>query len=276
VTSDGRIGRWILIAPAAVLLALLGAAVASMLAASLTPKAGTLLSQYQRFLSDPTYLAYVTRSFRVALYATAGALIFGYPIAYVMSRVSAPIRRLLMLVLVLQFFSVNVTRIYALVLLLGNNGSINRMLLALGLVDSRVPLIYNELGVTIGLVSAALPFAVFPISTVLARIPLSLREAAQTLGASRTRTFWQVIFPLSLPGVSASVTIVFLYSLGAFATPLLLGGGFVDLIAIFSYEQAVNLSAYGFAAAGAVITLGCAFLAVYAFTRCMDRWMRAG
>jgi ABC-type spermidine/putrescine transport system permease subunit I len=272
VINDGRTGRWILISPAIVLLGLLSAAVASMLVASFAPTGATPLGHYHRFLSDPTYLAYVTRSFRVALYTTVGALVLGYPIAYVMSRVSAPARRLLMLVLVLQFFSVNVTRIYALVLLLGNNGVINRALLALGLVDSRVPLIYNELGVTIGLISAALPFAVFPISTVLARIPVSLGEAARMLGASRTRTFWLVVFPLSLSGVSASVTIVFLYSLGAFATPLLLGGGFVDLIAVFSYEQAVNLSDYGFAAAGAVVTLGCAFLVVYAFNRCMEHW----
>jgi putative spermidine/putrescine transport system permease protein len=276
MTGAGRIGRWILIGPAAVLLGLLSAAVASMLAASLMPTGGAPLGHYQRFVSDPTYFSYVTRSFRVALYTTAGAVGLGYSVAYVMSRVSSPARRLLMLVLLLQFFSVNVTRIYSLILLLGNNGAINRMLLASGLVESRVPLIYNELGVTIGLVSSALPFAVFPISTVLARISPSLREAAETLGASRTRVFWQVVFPLSLSGVSASVTIVFLYSLGAFATPLLLGGGFVDLIAVFSYEQAVNLSDYGFAAAGAVVTLGCAFLAVYAFSRCMERWMRIG
>jgi putative spermidine/putrescine transport system permease protein len=272
--GESRIGGWILIGPAAVLLGLLGAAVASMLAASLAaPTSGPTLAYYQRFLSDPTYLAYISRSFRVAFYTTAGALLLGYPVAYTMSRVSARTRRLLVLVLVLQFFSVNVTRVYALILLLGNNGAINRALLGLGWIDSPIPLIYDEFGVAVGLISSALPFAVFPIATVLGRISPSLREAAQTLGASRTRIFWEIAFPLSLPGVSASVTVVFLYSLGAFATPLLLGGGFVDLIAVFAYDQAVNLSNYGFAAAGAVVTLGCAFLAIYAFNHCLERWM---
>jgi putative spermidine/putrescine transport system permease protein len=271
--GESRVSGWILIGPAAVLLALLGAAMASMLTASFAPTSGATLGYYQRFLSDPTYVAYISRSFRVAFYTTVGALLLGYPVAYTMSRVSAPIRRLLVLVLVLQFFSVNVTRIYALTLLLGNNGAINRALLGLGWIDSPLPLMYNEFGVAIGLISSALPFAVFPIATVLARISPSLREAAQTLGASRTRIFWEIAFPLSLPGVSASVTVVFLYSLGAFATPLLLGGGYVDLIAVFSYDQAVNLSNYGFAAAGAVITLGCAFLAIYAFNNCLERWM---
>ncbi|PYM56417.1 MAG: hypothetical protein DMD79_21585, partial [Candidatus Rokuibacteriota bacterium] len=186
----------------------------------------------------------------------------GYPTAYVMSRVGPGMRRLLMLALMLQFFSVNVTRIYALILILGNNGVVNRSLMGLGLADRPVGLIYNEPGVTIGLVSAALPFAVFPIYSVLGRIAPSLAEAAQTLGADRTL-------------VASSVVIVFLYSLGAFATPVLLGGGFVDLIAVFSYEQAVNLSNYGFAAAGAVVTLGCAFVLVYAFNRVVEAWIRA-
>jgi putative spermidine/putrescine transport system permease protein len=137
-----------------------------------------------------------------------------------------------------------------------------------------VRLIYNGLGVTVGLVSAALPFAVFPIYSVLGRIPPSLTEAARTLGADRGLIFWRITFPLTLPAVASGIVIVFLYSLGAFATPVLLGGGFVDLIAVFSYEQAVNLANYGFAAAGAVVTLGCAFVLVYVFNRVVEALVR--
>ena len=100
---------------------------------------------------------------------------------------------------------------------------------------------------------------------------LSLREAAHTLGARRSRTFWLVVFPLSLPGVAASVVIVFLFALGAFATPLMLGGGFVDLISVFAYEQAINFSNYGFAAAGAIVTSVIGLILVYAFTALLDR-----
>jgi ABC-type spermidine/putrescine transport system permease subunit I len=260
----------LLAVPGAACLVLLAGALSSLLAASLADGLG----QYARFVGDPTYLAYLVRSFRVAFYTTVVAALLGYPTGYVMSRVGPRTRRLLMLALMLQFFSVNVTRIYALILILGNNGVVNRSLLALGLVDWPIRLIYNELGVTIGLVSAALPFAVFPIYSVLGRIAPSLAEAARTLGADQTLIFWRITLPLTVPALASSIVIVFLYSLGAFATPVLLGGGFVDLIAVFSYEQAINLASYGFAAAGAVVTLGCAFVLVYAFNRAVEAWSR--
>jgi len=256
-------------APAFLVLALLAAALSSLVLASVsgTPWFG----HYRRFLGDDLYLAYVYRSFRVAAWTTLFAIAIGYAIAYVMTRVTPGWRRLIVMILVLQFFSVSVTRIYSIILLLGNNGAVNRSLMALGAIDAPVRLIYNELGVVIGLVNASLPFAVFPIYSVLSRVPASLREAAYTLGARRTRTFWQVVFPLSLPGVSASVVIVFLYALGAFATPLMLGGGFVDLISVFAYEQAINFGSYGFAAAGAIVSTLLGLALVYAFTALSER-----
>jgi ABC-type spermidine/putrescine transport system permease subunit I len=267
-------GRVALIAPALALLALLLLAMSELVAASVVVPGGPWYAYYRKFLSDDLYVAYIYRSFRVAAYTTLFALTVGYAIAYVMTRVSASTRRLIVIVLILQFFSVSVTRIYSIILLLGNNGVVNRTLLGIGAIDSPVRLIYNELGVVIGLVNASLPFAVFPIHSVLERIPVSLREAAHTLGAQRTRTFWQIVFPLSLPGVGASVAIVFLYSLGAFATPLMLGGGFVDLISVFSYEQAINFSNYGFAAAGAIMSSALGLAAVYGFTALLERKAR--
>jgi putative spermidine/putrescine transport system permease protein len=105
------------------------------------------------------------------------------------------------------------------------------------------------------LVAAALPFAVLPIFSTMMGRRRNLEEAASTLGASRPIVFWRIIFPLSLPGVIASAVLVFLYSLGALITPSIIGGGFVDLIAGFAYEQALQLSNPGFAAAGAMLTL---------------------
>src|SRR4051794_18065978 len=268
-------GRAALIAPALLLLLLLLVALSSLIAASVSVPDGPWYAFYRKFVGDALYRAYIYRSFRVAAYTTVCAVIIGYAIAYVMTRVTATTRRLIVIVLILQFFSVSVTRIYSIILLLGNNGVLNRALLAMGAVHAPVRLLYNELGVVIGLVNASLPFAVFPIYSVLERIPGSLREAAHTLGAQRSHTFWQIIFPLSLPGVGASVVIVFLYSLGAFATPLLLGGGFVDLISVFSYEQAINFSNYGFAAAGAIMSSALGLAIVYAFTATLERRVKA-
>jgi len=264
------LARGSLLAPATLCLAILFLALSSLVAASVSVPSGPWYSHYAKFLGDNLYLAYVTRSLRVALYTTVLAVIIGYAIAYVMGHVSAATRRLIVMVLILQFFSVNITRIYSIILLLGNNGLMNRSLMAVGAIDAPIRLLYHEFGVVIGLVNAALPFAVFTISGVLARIPPSLREAAQTLGAWRGQTFWRVVFPLSLPGVGASVTIVFLYSFGAFATPLLLGGGFVDMISVFSYEQAINFSNYGFAAAGAVVSSLLALVLVGVFTKLLS------
>jgi ABC-type spermidine/putrescine transport system permease subunit I len=269
------VGRGTLIAPALALLALLLLALSSLIAASVVVPGGPWYAHYRKFLGDDLYLAYIYRSFRVAAYTTICALIIGYAIAYVMTRVSPLMRRVIVMILILQFFSVSVTRIYSIILLLGNNGVLNRTLLALGVIDSPVRLLYNELGVVIGLLNASLPFAVFPIHSVLERIPVSLREAAHTLGARRSRTFWHIVFPLSLPGMGASAVIVFLYSLGAFATPLMLGGGFVDLISVFSYEQAINFSNYGFAAAGAIVSSVLGLAAVYGFTAMLERKVRA-
>ena len=258
--------------PAATCIALLAAGMSFLVAESFSMHG----QYYIRFLRDPAYVAYLSRSFRVSAYSTAVVLILAYPTAYVMAHVASRTRRILMLALMLQFFSVNVTRIYALILILGNNGVINRTLMALGLIREPLHLIYNQLGVTIGLVSAGLPFGVFPIYSVLGRIPASLSEAARMLGADPPRIFWRVIVPLTLPAVAASVTIVFLYSLGAFATPVLLGGGFVDFIAVFSYDQAVELSNYGFAAAGAIVTLGSALILVYLFNLAVEKVARTG
>ena len=268
-------GRLLLIGPALLVLGLLALALSSLLAASVTVPAGPWYTHYERFLGQDLYAAYLYRSFRVAGWTTLCAVVIGYAIAYVMTRATPSTRRIILMILVLQFFSVSVTRIYSIILLLGNNGALNRGLLAAGVIDSPIRLIYNELGVVIGLVNAALPFAVFPIYSVLERIPASFREAAHTLGAERGRIFWQIVFPLSLTGVGASVVIVFLYSLGAFATPLMLGGGFVDLISVFSYEQAINFSNYGFAAAGAVASTVLGLVLVYAFTTIVERGARA-
>jgi putative spermidine/putrescine transport system permease protein len=242
------------------------AGLGSLLIDSLT--AGTegtwSLRHYHRFLSDPFYLGYLTRSIRVALVTTVGALLIGYPMAYWMSHGSATVRRSLSLLLVFQFFTVTVTKVYALLLVLGNNGLINRVVSALGLLQEPIPLANHETGVVIGLVAVALPFGVFPIFSTMMGLRTSLEEAASTLGAVRAVVFWRIVFPLSLPGVLASTVLVFLYSLGALLTPALVGGGFVDLIAGFTYEQALLLSNPGFAAAGAAVTLLAAVLVVFA------------
>jgi putative spermidine/putrescine transport system permease protein len=234
------------------------------------------LQNYQRFLFDAFYFQYLVRSIRVALITTIGALVIGYAMAYWMSHGSAFVRRALMFILIFQFFTVTVTRVYAVWLLLTNGGLINRLVMALGIREEPLPMVNHEAGVVIGLVAAALPFAVLPIFSTMMGRRTSLEEAASTLGARRSIVFWRVIFPLSLPGVVASAILVFLYSLGALITPSIVGGGFVDLIAGFAYEQALQLSNPGFAAAGAAMTLLVGFLMVLGLQLFYNRLRRNG
>jgi ABC-type spermidine/putrescine transport system permease subunit I len=181
--------------------------------------------------------------------------LLGYPFAYVMARSSPPVRLTLTLILVVQFFTSYIVRTYALILVLGNNGIINRPLLSLGIIDRPIPLLFNEVGVAIALVLVPLPFMIFPIYSVLKNIEPNLESAAASLGASRFKIFLYVTLPLSLPGVLAGVVLVFLFDLTAYIMPGMLGGGYFNMIANLIQEQAMAVLDKRFASAISIILL---------------------
>ena len=137
------------------------AGVSSLLMDSVMGAGGKTWSfaQYQRFWSDPLYFDYLVRSIRVALYATLGTVVIGYAMANWMACGSPALRRSILLLLIFQFFTVTITKVYAILLVLGNNGLINRSLMALGILQKPLPLVNHELGVVIGLTASALPLA---------------------------------------------------------------------------------------------------------------------
>jgi putative spermidine/putrescine transport system permease protein len=220
------------------------------------------LSQYWRFFSDPFYLGFMWRSFRVAAYCTPLTLLLGYPFAYVMARSGQVVRLTLTVILVVQFFTSYIVRTYALILVLGNNGIVNRALLQFGLIERPIPLLYHESGVAIGLVLVPLPFMILPIYSVLKNIEVNLETAAASLGASRMRTFVHVTFPLSLPGVLAGAVLVFLFDLTAYIMPGMLGGGYFNMIANVIQEQAMAVLDQRFAAAISIVLLVITLLAL--------------
>ncbi len=252
----------VLVAPGVAVVALFLGCLGVMLYYSFLPSLGMArvgdrftLDNYTRFLSDPFYVEYLTRSLRIASYSTLVVLVLGYAVAYFMSRCGPATRLAISLILVVQFFTAYVVRSYALMLVLGRNGIVNRALIALGLVGAPLPLMYNELGVAIGLVVVSLPFMVFPVYSSLRAVDRNVEAAAETLGASPLQTFWRVTVPLSLPGVAAGTVIVYLFTLTAYVVPGLLGGGYFDMIATLVYDKAMNAQDYPFAAAAAMITL---------------------
>lgn len=257
----------LLVLPAAAVLAVFAAATALTGASSFAVDAGWGLKHYGRLLADSHFLGYFWRSFRIAAYCTPITLLLAYPVALVMAASTGGVRLALTLLLVVQFFTSYVIRAYALMLVLGNNGVVNRTLLALGIVDRPLTLMYNEFGVAVSLVLLAMPFMVFPIYSVLKNIEPNLEAAATSLGASRLRVFWHVVFPLSLPGVLAGVVLVFLFDLTAYIMPGLLGSGYFDMIANVIYDQAMEVRDQPFAAALSMVLLVATLAVVYLTTR---------
>ena len=183
------------------------------------------LQNYARVF-DPLYLSTFTRSVYIALVTTLTCLALGYPLAFFLTRRPARQRNLLLLALMIPFWTNFLIRTYAwLTLLRTNTGLVNLSLLRLGLIREPLPLFGTDFAIIIGLVYSWLPVMVLPIYAALERLDVSLIEAAQDLYASRLDTFRFVLWPLSLPGVAAGAMLVFIPTLGAFVTPAILGGG---------------------------------------------------
>ena len=222
---------------------------------------------YADFIGDDFHRAYLWRSLRVATYTTFIVLVLGYAVAYFMSFCSPRTRLVISVLLLVQFFTSYVVRTYAIVLVLGRYGVINETLMALGITQEPVKLLFNEFAVALGIVLVAIPFMVFPIYSSIAAISPNLLTAAESLGATRLKAFYQVILPMSMPGVAAGVIIVYLFNFTSFITPSFLGGGYFDMIANLIYDQAMNTQEYPLAAATSVIALVLTVLIVYALQK---------
>ena len=150
--------------------------------------------------------------------------------------------------------------------ILGRNGIINRTLLHTGIIDTPLALMNNITGVVIGMVHVLLPYMIFPLYAVMRRMDKGLALAAEGLGASGWQVFTKIYFPLTLPGVLAGVTLVYVLAIGFFITPALLGGGKVPMIAVLIEQQVHTFLNWGFASALSLVLLT-ATLAVYAVLR---------
>lgn len=179
---------------------------------------------YIRIFTDPFYGAALFNSLVTATLATSICLIFGYAIAYAISRTSPRWRTLLILLVILPFWTSYLIRVYAWIGLLSPKGVINQVLLNLGWIQAPLPLMYNAFSVTVGLVYCYLPFMIFPIYATLLKIAPVYNEAAYDLGSTPWRTFKSITLPLSRSGITAGCLLVFLPSVGEYVIPELLGG----------------------------------------------------
>jgi putative spermidine/putrescine transport system permease protein len=178
---------------------------------------------YTVFADDPVYLRSLLTTFATALLVTLVALVLAYPYAYLMYRARPWAAGVLMLLVLLPFFTSLLVRTYAWTVWLQQTGIINSALLNLGVIDSPLALMRNTLGVTIGMTHSLLPFMVFPIYAAMRGVPANLMPAAMSLGAPGRLAFRTVFVPLTTTGILSGSLIVFVMSLGYYVTPALLG-----------------------------------------------------
>lgn len=230
------------------------------------------LRTYINFFSDPFSYKVIEASVRLAVIVTALALLMGYPLAYALhTRVARPGTRAFVAVLLFSPLVVSVVvRTYGWFILLANQGMINSGLRWLGLTTAPLSLLFNVVGVVISLTHILLPFAIFPIYSVLGRLDPTLKEASRDLGAGWWDTFRRITLPLSMSGVIAAALICFTLALSAFVTPQLLGGGRVQVLPLTVYNSTVEINWPAGAVAGMAL-LGLSMLAIWVLNRAMRR-----
>jgi len=181
-------------------------------------------ANYLLLFEDPLYRQAFLASLRVALVSTLVCLAIGYPMAYAIARASPALRPVLLMLVVLPFWTSFLIRVYAWMGILNTTGLLNSALLGLGLIDAPLALLHTPFALHLGIVYGYLPFMVLPLYAALAGLDPRLLEAAGDLGAKPFRAFLAVTLPLSLPGVIAGSLLVFILAVGEFVIPDLLGG----------------------------------------------------
>jgi ABC-type spermidine/putrescine transport system permease subunit I len=219
------------------------------------PRVGYTLDYYAQIWRVPVYLTVIWRTFETSALVTLLCLALGYPLAYLLATLRPRVARLLMIVVILPFFTSIIVRTYAWMVLLGGNGVVNQYLMWLGLTDAPLPLLYNKGGVLIGMTYVLLPYMVLTVYSVMRGIEPAFIRAAHSLGASRWQAFRKVFLPLSLPGIAGGTLLVFILSLGFFITPALMGGPSDVMIAMLIEREVEFTLNWSFASALAVILL---------------------
>jgi putrescine transport system permease protein len=210
---------------------------------------------YVWLTEDALYTRAYLSSLWIALVSTGLVLLIGYPIAYGMARAPRSWQPTLVMLVILPFWTSFLIRVYAWIGILKKEGLLNQFLLLLGLIDQPLTVLNTNLAVYIGIVYSYLPFMVLPLYAALERLDDTLLEAAADLGCPPTRAFWQITFPLSLPGVVAGCFLVFIPVTGEFVIPDLLGGSDTLMIGKTLWDEFFSNRDWPLASAVAVVLL---------------------
>jgi len=218
-----------------------------------TPTPG--LGQYRTALTDPLILEVFWRTLRICLEVTVLSVAAAYVVTYLWVRGGALTSTLVELCIMIPFWISVLTRAFGWLALLSNRGVINSLLKDFGLIDASLPLVRNEFGVLVGMAHYLIPFAVFPLATAMRHVDERVLMAAEGMGASKLRIFWQVFAPMTANGVLGALLLVFVFSVGFYVTPALLGGGRSVMIAELIYLRIFQIPDWGLAAAISVVLM---------------------
>lgn len=215
------------------------------------PEPGVL--QYARVFADPIVQGVFIRTLRVCLIVTLLTTVAAYAISYLWVFGSKKVQIIVEFFILIPFWISTLTRAFGWLALLYNRGIVNSLLQGLGVIDEPLALVRNEFGVVVGMMHFLIPFAILPLASSMRNLDRRVLMAARGMGSSRLRTFWSVLVPMTMPGIIGASIITFIFSLGFFITPAILGGGRSVLIAEFIYVQTFQTVNWGLAGAISVV-----------------------
>ncbi|HEX9284210.1 MAG TPA: ABC transporter permease, partial [Nitrospirales bacterium] len=264
---------WLVVPPAAMLIFLFGVPLLLVLVVSFASRGtyggiewiGTLTNYTS--IADPLYLRIFWRSLWLAVVTTAICLVMGFPMAYAIARAPQRWQGILLLLVIIPFWTNFLVRTYAWMFILRTEGLLNTVLMSLGLIHEPLNILFSDTAVLIGLVYGYLPFMVLPLYAALERLDPSLIEAAWDLYAKPVQVFTRVVLPLSKPGVIAGCVLVFIPSLGAYVTPDLLGGARTMMIGNLIQHQYLVVRDWPFGSALSFVLMAGVLAAVLYYLR---------
>lgn len=233
------------------------------------------LGNYSFLLDDPLYYLAYWGSIKMAFFATLLTLLLGYPMAYAIAQAPQKHQTVLLLLVMLPSWTSFLIRIYAWMGILSNEGVINGLLQAMGLIDEPIQMLNTNFAVYVGIVYAYLPFMILPLYANLVKLDSTLLEAASDLGARRFTAFWRVTLPLSKNGIIAGSMLVFIPAVGEFVIPELLGGPDTLMIGTVLWQEFFNNRDWPVASALAIIMLAILLIPIMLFHRYQSKSMEA-
>lgn len=233
-------------------------------------------SNLERVSQDGFYLSVTMATFRLGLEVTLGSLLVGYPLAHLIARTSS--RRLqggLFAIVMMTMMTGIVVRTFAWIALLRDQGVVNSLLLRFGAIVHPLPLMYNEFGTVVALIHIYVPFMVFTLVGVIARIDVRAEEAARLHGATPFRAFIEVTLPLSLPGIAAGSLLVFALAISAYVTPALMGGSKVLTLPMLIYQSVSSNYDLKFGSFLGGVLMLLSFVVLLAYNKLLSRMSKA-